>query len=85
MRDVEVFITPCFEARVIFPIVLVAGVFNGAVEVDGVFVEEVAWREVRASAEPPRFSLAFFVHRFEVAVVEMYCGGVGVVRVEHAA
>ena len=85
VRDVEVSITPCFEARVIRSVVLVAGVFDGAVEVDGVFVEEVARRQVRAAAEPPGFFLTVLVHCLEVAVVEMHGRGIGVVRMEHTA
>ena len=42
--DVEIVVAPLFEARVVGAVVFVAGVFDGAVEVDGVFVEEVAGR-----------------------------------------
>ena len=84
VRDVEVSITPRFEARVICPVVLVAGVFDGSVEVDGVFIEEVARCQVSAAAEPPGFFLAVLIHCLEVAVIEMHSGGVGVVRMEHA-
>lgn len=85
--DVEVVVAPFFEARVVGAVVLVAGVFDGAVEVDGVFVEEVAGRQVGAAAEPPRIALVIVsrIDGFEVAVVKVDGGCHGVVRVEDHA
>lgn len=80
---VEVFVTPFFEARVVGFVVLVAGVFDGVVEENGVFIVEVRGCEVAAAAVPPCGCVAVVVGGFEVAVVEVHGGRVGVVRVQH--
>ena len=72
MGDIEVFVTPGLEARIVGTVVLVAGVFDGFVKVDGIFVEEVGWGEVGAAAKPPGVAVAIRVHGFEVAVVEVH-------------
>ena len=86
MLDDEVLIRPLLEPGVKSLVVLVAHVFQRAVEVRGVVVENVRRREVRASAEPPgsRRSLgAFRGVRLEVPVVEVHGGRHGIVRVHH--
>ena len=83
VRDPEVGVAPGFEAWVVGTVVFVAGFFDVFVEVDGVFVEEVGGGEVCAAAEPPCGLVARGgVHGFEVAVVEVYGRGHGVVGME---
>ncbi len=83
--DAEILIAPFLEARVVGAVVLVAGGLDGAVEVDGVLVEEVGRGEVGAAAEPPGVGGAVGVGGFEVAVVEVHGRGHGVVRVQDHA
>ena len=42
--DVEILVAPGLEARIVGSVVLIAGIFDGTVEVDGVFVKEVRGR-----------------------------------------
>ena len=72
MGDIEVFIAPFLEARVVSPIVLVACFSDCAVEMDCVFVEEVGRSQIRAAAEPPCVTVALGIHGFEVTIVEVY-------------
>jgi len=73
MRDVEVLVAPGLESGVVGVAVLVAGVFEGGVEVDGVFLEEVVGSEIGSSSEPggDRFGEILVVVDFEVADVEV--------------
>ena len=52
VRDVEIFVAPTFEARVVALVVFVAGFFDGLVEMDGVFVEEIGRRQIGSAAKP---------------------------------
>lgn len=52
--DVEVFVAPGFEARVVRPVVCVTGALDGLVEVLAVAWVQVGWGQVCAAAEPPR-------------------------------
>ena len=72
MGDMEVFIAPFLEARVVFPVVLVARFFHRAVEMNCVFVVKVGGSQIRAAAKPPCVAVTLGIHGFEVAVVEVY-------------
>lgn len=82
--DVEVLVAPLLEARVVASVVLVACLFDCAVEVYSIFVEQIGWCKVRAAAKPPGVAIALCVHGFEVAVVEVHSWCVGVLRVQDA-
>ena len=73
MRDVEVLVAPGLESGVVGLAVLVAGVLEGAVEVNGVFFEEVVGSEIGSSAKPGSdgFGEVFVIVDFEVADVEV--------------
>ena len=73
----EVFIAPGLEHCVVSRIHAVAGALEGAVEMLRVLQEGVVRGEVGAAAEPP--------HRpgFEVAVVEVHRGDIGIAGVQH--
>lgn len=82
---VEVLVAPPLEPRVVGLVVLVAGLLQGAVEVHGVLVEQVARGQVAAAAEPPGLRGAVGAHGLEVAVVEVHGGRHGVARVQDQA
>ena len=75
--EVEVFIAPALEHREVAPVNAVAGLLQGGVEVPSIRQEGVVGGEIGTTAEPP--------HRpgFEVAVVEVNGGDVGVTGVKH--
>lgn len=79
MRDVEVLVAPGLERRVVGLSVLVAGVLEGLMEVDGVFLEEVVGSEIGPSSEPRSDGLGeiLVVVDFEVADVEVTLEGEG--------
>lgn len=78
----EVLIAPLFESWVVCLIVLIASLFDSAVEVYSVFVVEVGGCEVAATAVPPCICVSGLVGSLEVSVVEVYGRCVGVVRVK---
>ena len=75
--QIEVLIAPGLEDLVVGRVDAVAGVLEGPVEVLGIFQEGVVRGEVSATAKPP--------HRtgFEVAVVEVNGGDIGIAGVQH--
>ena len=78
----EVFITPLLEARIVASIVLVACFFDCAMEVYRIFIKEIGGCKVRATAEPPSVAVAFSVHCFKVAIIEVHGRCVGILRVQ---
>ena len=80
--DMKVFIAPLLEARIVASVVLVACFFDCAVEVYCIFIEKIGRCKVRATAKPPSVAVAFSVHRFKVAIVEVHGRCVGVLRVQ---
>ena len=65
VRDVEVLVTPGFEAWVITPVMFIAGFFDGPMKMNGVFVKEIGGRQIGSAAEPPSVSIPIRVHRFK--------------------
>ncbi len=80
--NVEVFIAPLFEAGVVASIVLIACLFDRAVEVDGILVKQIRRGKICAPAKPPGVAIAFCVHRFKIAVVEVHGWCIGVLGVQ---
>ena len=79
----EVVVTPLFEAGIVGFIVLVAGFFDRLVEVDSVFIEEVAWCEVCSATKPPRIRRPIIILGLEVSVIEMNGRGHRIHRMEN--
>ncbi|KAI6756477.1 hypothetical protein HG530_012213 [Fusarium avenaceum] len=82
---VKVLVAPLFESRVVILIVGVAGSFHRLVEVDGVLIEEIRWRQVTATTEPPSLRGTVGVGRLKVSIVEVHCWRHRVVRVQNHA
>ena len=77
MLEEEVLVAPGLEHLIKSGINAVAGSFERAVEMLGVLQERVIGSEIGAAAKPPHRA------RFEVAVVEVNGGDVGVAGVQH--
>ena len=82
MGDEEVIVAPFLEVPVVLRIVLVAGGFQGPVEVLGVVLVEKTGRQITATTKPPPHLSSLFVSDFKVAEIEVHGRGVGIALYE---
>lgn len=82
MFDRKVLVTPLLESAVVVLIVRITSLLDRLVEMDRVFVEQIARCQIRASSKPPRIRRAIRVRGLKVTVVQMDSRGHGIVRMK---